>query len=253
MQLYFPRDQDVPSVEMLQKRLDSLREIPDIVEDDTNLTEGTKANDQSPMETQENDQSVSDVFKVAPSLQESSKESTQQDVSEQDSQLVDPDHDTGQHAEDNKSLLKEGKNTEEDNTEPSKEEEKPDTLVSKKEQKNDAALDQNQEDDIQSPETTQKDDSALSKSPNNIQSQHPASLNDDQLPSQKEDHQTDDTDAPALKETKTDDSQDVQQSSPMDTSSTDQSPKPPNGRKHSSEGEIQLPTLQKSVTGPASM
>ena len=77
MQLYFPRDQDIPSVEMLEKRLNSLKEIPNIVEDDSNLIEENK---ESPMDTQENTQSVDDTSKAVPSSEECLVENTQQDV-----------------------------------------------------------------------------------------------------------------------------------------------------------------------------
>ena len=95
MQLYFPRDQDIPSVEMLEKRLNSLKEIPMVVEDDPNLTEENKEspieenkespieeNEESPMDTEENTQSVSGALKATPpSEEECSKDGTQQDVS----------------------------------------------------------------------------------------------------------------------------------------------------------------------------
>ena len=77
MQLYFPRDQDIPSVEMLEKRLNSLKEIPNIVEDDSNLIEENK---ESPMDTQENTQSVDDTSKAVRSSEECLVENTQQDV-----------------------------------------------------------------------------------------------------------------------------------------------------------------------------
>ena len=241
--------------------------MPNVVEDDTNLAEESKANKQSPMETQE---TVSDMLKETPSSQESSKDSIQQDVSEQD-QLVDLDRGDRQHPNGDKSLLHNKQNvpfTKEDNTPPlgdegddkiPKNEEKVDTLFSEKGQENDASSLKNN--NTPSPEMTEQDDLPPSNSPSSIQPQGPSSPNDDQinqLLSQKEDDQTDDT-PPPEKTTNNDtppemaNPQDVQQSSPMDTSSADQSLKPLDDIKHSSKRDDQLPILNRSVTGPASM
>ena len=260
MQLYFPREQEIPSVEMLQKRLDSLREMP-IVEDDTNLMEENKLNDQSPMETEETD----DALKVT--SQEDSKDSTQQGVpekgvSEKDSHSVDLDRGDDQHPNSDTSPSHDDQNvdvpfTKEDNVPSSGDGEIPEDeekVDSRRDQEDDAlSLEKSQKDDAPSPETAQSDDLQPSKSPSNI-----PSLPNDQTSLQKEDDGTpppiqtkhDDTPPPLASPRDSEDTQDVQQSSAMDTSSPDQSVKP---QKDTSEGEDQLPILQRSVTGPASM
>ena len=278
MQLYFPRDQEIPSVEMLQKRLDSLREMPSFAEDDTNLAVENKSNDQSPMETQE-----TDALKGI-SQGNTSKDSTQKSVSEKDSHSVDLDCDDSQHPNGDVSIVHDNQNVDvpfikEDNMPSSgdgKIAENEEKVDSKRDQDNDAlSLEECQKDDTPSPETTQNDDLQPS-SPSNI-----PSLPNDQTPLQNEDDDTpapkpaknDDTpppkqakdddipppkqakddDTPPPKQAKNDDtlasprdSEDTQQSSAMDTSSADQP------QKHTSEGEDQLPILHRSVTGPAS-
>ena len=123
---------------------------------------------------------------------------------------------------------------------------------------NSLSLEENQKDNVSSPEH----DSVLSEGPSNLQPQDPSSVNDNQLPSCKENLENDGT--PTLKESEEDDTTPPPDSpksneetlntqdplSPMDTSSADQSL---NNRQHSSEGDDQPPVLQRSVTGPASM
>ena len=247
MQLYFPREQEIPSVEMLQKRLDSLRETS-IVEDDTNLTEENKSNDQSPMETEETD----DALKVT--SQENSKDSMQQGVpekgvSEKDSHLVDLDHGDDQHPNSDTSPSHDNQNvdvpfTKEDNVLSSGDGEIPEDqekVDSRRDQEDDAlSLEKSQKDDTPSPETAQSDDLQSSKSSSNI-----PSLPNNQTSLQKEDDSTppsiqtknddtprpiqtkhDDTPPPLASPRDSEDTQDVQQSSAMDTSSPDQSVKP---------------------------
>ena len=290
MQLYFPRDEDItrdediPSVEMLQKRLNSLREIPNTPEDDMQSTEKSKSREVSPMEAQENIQSVSGALKVTPSSQESHKDDTQ-DVRGQDDHSVDIDQSDGQHANGDKSISEDNQNidipfTEEDNTPLSeddkitKKDENVDAIFSENNQE-DGALVKSQQDDIASSEKSQKEDLPSLKSTNNVQSQDSSLLNDDNQISQLspqntlQEYQTDDTpppektmppeettppppDSPKDHEEMVN-TQDVRQSSPMDTSCTDESKAPLSNVKPSGEGDAQLPILQKSVTEPASM
>ena len=271
MQVYFPREEDIPkdeeipSVEMLQKRLNSLREIPVTSEDDT---EGSKTNEPSPMEVQENIQTESEVIL---STQEGSKNSPQEVVDEQSGHSFDLDHSDGQHFDD-KSVSEDNKNidtpfTEKDNTKDGKISN--DTESSAKDHEDDALPSEtSQKDNISSPEKDQKANSPSSKSPNNMLLQNSSQKDIDQLPSQDM-LQKDDTPPPEetknntpLPEETTDDdisptpkddenmvnTQDTQQSSP-----TDESLKPPSTAEQSGEGDTQLPILQKSVSEPASM
>jgi len=279
MQLHFPRDKEVPSVEMLQKRLDSLREIPNTAEDDAHPSEASQSNEQSPMDTQENTPSVSDTVKDTPSSQEDKNDNTQQDVPEQDNQSVDLNHGDDQlnnnpvtPQNDDKSFTEDNKNGDVpftgeddkplpgDNTIMPKEYEKFDTPLSDKEQKDDGL----------SSEDSQKDDTALPKSPNsNVQLLDPSSPKEkknqiDQLPSQntgtppQEKSPKGDTPPPEKRQRDNtpppfdNPKDDEEQSSLIETNSTDQPLKLLNDTKHSSEGDVQPPTLQKSVTAPPS-
>ena len=321
MQVYFPRDEDVPSVEMLQKRLDSLREIPVTSEDDILPAEGSKSDEASPMEVQETIQTANDALKVIPSSQDGSKDSTQQDndepCDEQNSCSFNLDRANGQHPNGDKLVSEENQNVDtpfaegdstkdgkipnekidtvssgkdqEDNLLPEKDDsikdvkipnEKIDTVSSGKDQednlspgKDDSTKDgkilkekvdtvslEKDQEETSLPEIEQKDNSPSPKSPNNIQPQDSSSLKDnDQLYSQNK-LQKDDT--PPPEETKDDDipappkenenmanTQDIQQSLPMDTTTTDESLKP---QGTAEQGSTQLPILQKSVTEPAS-
>lgn len=271
MQLYFPREKEIPSVEMLQKRLNSLREMPITAEDDT---EESKSNLQSPMEVQENVQPANDAtLKVTPSLRDSSKDSTHQDVPEQNGHSVDLDHGDDQHANGDKSFQEDVSFPQEDNSPLSgdgkvskEDEEKVDTVLSQKEQEDDPlSLEKTQKDDIPSKdlEKDQNDDLPSLKTTNDTQSQEPSSLKDqlplfqkDTSPTEKtvNDNTSSTDDVPKNNEEMG--TQDVQPSTPMDTSSTDQSSKSLNDKKHLNESDghnTQLPILQKSVSEPASM
>ena len=291
MQVYFPRDEDVPSVEMLQKRLDSLREIPVTSEDDTLPAEGSNSDEASPMEVQETIQTANDALKVTPSSQDGSKDSTQQDNDEprdeQNSCSFNLDHADGQHPNGDKLVSEENQNidtpfTERDNTKDDKiPKEKVDTISSGKDQednlspeKDDSTKDgkipkekvetvssEKDQEEISLPEKDQKDNSPSPKSPNDIQPQDSSSLKDNDQLSSENILQKDDT--PPPEETKDGDiparpkddenitnTQDIQQSLPMDTTTTDESLKP---QGTAEQGNTQLPILQKSVTEPASM
>lgn len=247
MQLYFPRDEEVPSVEMLQKRLDSLREIPNIPEDDTCPSESSKSDEQTPMDsTEENTQSVSDTSNVMPSSQESSKENKQQDVPGQKDHH---DHDDDQQDDNSvisksdtindKSLSGDNQNpkipfTGEDTTPvsgdgsfPMKDEEKIDTKSAKNDQDDVLSSETSQKNDIPFPGKDQKSDTSQSS---DLQLQDSSSVksNDNQSLSQnRSQYQKDDT-------------------------PTNHASQSPNDTKSSDECDTKPPTLQKSVTAPPS-
>ena len=269
------------------QRLDSLREIPVTSENDTPPAKGSKSDDTSPMEVQETTQTSNDALKVISSSQDGSKDSTQQDNDEHNSCSFDLDHADGQHPNGDKLVSEENQNidtpfTERDNTKDDKiPKEKVDTVSSGKDQednlspeKDDSTKDskipkekvetvssEKDQEEISLPEKDQKDNSPSPKSPNDIQPQDSSSLKDnDQLSSenilQKDDtpppEETEDGDIPVPPKDNENmtNTQDIQQSLPMDTTTTDESRKPQGTAEQSN---TQLPILQKSVTEPASM
>lgn len=253
MQVYFPREKDIPkdenipSVEMLQKRLNSLREIPVTSEDDP---EGSKSNEPSPMEVQEN-------IQTALSSQEGSKNSSE-DVDVQNGCSFDL------NLNGDKSVPESNQNINtpfiKDNTKDGKIPN--DTESSEKGHEGNVLSSETSQKDTSLPEKDQEDNSPSSKSPNNILLQH--SLHkDDTLPPEetKNDNtpppeETTDGDIPSLPKDDENvvNTQDTQQSSPLDTTTTDEPLKPPSTAEQSGgEGDNQPPILQKSVSEPASM